>query len=90
MRTTGHYGGVAEHARLTWTFDRKGVRRTEPALPGSRIWTQTTLLRDLLDWLDRGKTWSDIDPVVRTYVAADLRALADLIEPKTPQREGES
>lgn len=70
---------------LMWTVQR-GSRapRTEAALPGTRIFTPTSLLYDLLAWIDDGKTWSDIDPVMRRDVATDLRALANMIEPDSP------
>ena len=39
------------------------------------------LLRDLLDWLDRGKTWEDIvSDEARIDAAIALRSLADQIE----------
>lgn len=76
---------------LMVTVHRAGREpRTEAALPGTRIFTQTSLLHNLLEWLDRGKTWADIDPEVRCFVAKDLRALADIIEPDTHPAQSSS
>lgn len=57
-----------------------GRRRSEDTFPDS-IFSPTTLLSNLLDWLDRGKRWGEIGSIeVRRDVVRDLRALADTIE----------
>lgn len=71
----------ANTMELKVTINRGGGKRTETTLPGQAWWTPTTLLRDLLDWLDRDKGWADIaSDAARDDAAAALRALADQIE----------
>lgn len=67
-------------ATVTVTVRRPGLPpRVEQPLPNGP-WCPTSLLAHLLDWLDQGRRWADIDPDVRRRVAADLRVLADQIE----------
>lgn len=71
------------------TIHRGGRSREENTLDGQTWWTPSTLLCDLVDWLDSGKTWSDIvSNAARDDAAAALRALAEQIEAtKTPLPE---
>lgn len=63
------------------TINRPSGPRTEECLPGQSWWTPTSLLKDLLNWLDSGKGWGDIaSDAARGDAVSALRALADQIE----------